>query len=69
MCGFGTLDFNDSLTRGGLLPAPGGDSHLVQASQKHSDLFGLLEEVAVKMKGKEEGKKFLMLSTIFPYMF
>ena len=39
------LDFNDSPTGGGLLPAPGGDTRPVQVTQKQSNL---LVEVAEK---------------------
>ena len=49
MFGFGTLDFNDSLTRGGLLPAPGGDESPRASITK---TIQLLEEVAVKMQGR-----------------
>ena len=52
--GFETLDFNDSLTRGGLLPAPGGDesprastTKTIQSSRRGGG----------KMKGRRKVRK------------
>ena len=48
------------------MPAPGGDSHLVQALQKQSNL---LVEVAVKMKGRRNVRnRILREQTLFSYV-